>query len=55
MPGSVGEAEGIGQNAVLGLTGGRQAGTTIAGPKAYLTTAVTGLGINYLSSARLRR
>ena len=32
-----------------------QAGTTIADPKAYLATAVTRLGINYLSSARVRR
>jgi DNA-directed RNA polymerase specialized sigma24 family protein len=30
-------------------------GTTIADPKAYLTTAVTRLGINYLRSARVRR
>jgi DNA-directed RNA polymerase specialized sigma24 family protein/ketosteroid isomerase-like protein len=37
------------------MTRARQAGTTIADPKAYLTTAVTRLGINYLSSARVRR
>src|SRR6185312_13275771 len=33
----------------------RQAGTTIANLKAYLTTVVTRLGINYLRSARVRR
>ena len=43
------------QDAFLGLTRARQGGTTIADPKAYLTTAVTRLGINYLSSARVRR
>jgi len=37
------------------VTRARQAGTTIADPKAYLTTAVTRLGINYLRSARVRR
>jgi RNA polymerase sigma factor (sigma-70 family) len=51
----VGDAEDIVQDAFLGLTRARQAGTTIANPKAYLTTAVTRLGINYLSSARVRR
>jgi RNA polymerase sigma-70 factor (ECF subfamily) len=55
MTGSVGDAEDIVQDAYLGLTRARQAGTTIANPKAYLTTAVTRLGINYLSSARVRR
>jgi RNA polymerase sigma-70 factor (TIGR02957 family) len=55
MTGSVGDAEDIVQDAFLGLTRARQAGTTIADPKAYLTTAVTRLGINYLSSARVRR
>lgn len=55
MTGSVGDAEDIVQDAFLGLTRARQAGTTIAHPKAYLTTAVTRLGINYLSSARVRR
>ena len=55
MTGSVGDAEDIVQDAFLGLTGARQAGTTIADPKAYLTTAVTRRGINYLSSARVRR
>jgi RNA polymerase sigma factor (sigma-70 family) len=55
MTGSVGDAEDIVQDAFLGLTRTRQAGTTIANPKAYLTTAVTRLGINYLSSARVRR
>jgi RNA polymerase sigma-70 factor (TIGR02957 family) len=55
MTGSVGDAEDIVQDAFLGLTWARQAGTTIADPKAYLTTAVTRLGINYLSSARVRR
>ena len=29
------------QHAFLGLTGARRAGTTIADPKAYLTTTVT--------------
>jgi RNA polymerase sigma factor (sigma-70 family) len=51
----VGDAEDIVQDAFLGLTRVRQAGTTVADPKAYLATAVTRLGINYLSSARVRR
>ena len=51
MTGSVGDAEDIVQDAFLGLTRARQAGTTIADPKAYLATAVARLGINYLSSA----
>jgi RNA polymerase sigma-70 factor (ECF subfamily) len=55
MTGSVGDAEDIVQDAFLGLTRARQAGTTIADLKAYLTTAVTRLGINYLGSARVRR
>ena len=55
MTGSVGDAEDIVQDAFVGLTRARQAGTTIADPKAYLATAVTRLGINYLSSARVRR
>jgi RNA polymerase sigma-70 factor (ECF subfamily) len=55
MTGSVGDAEDIVQDAFLGLTRARQAGTGIVDPKAYLTTAVTRLGINYLSSARVRR
>jgi RNA polymerase sigma-70 factor (ECF subfamily) len=55
MTGSVGDAEDIVQDAFLGLTRARQAGTTIADPKAYLTTSVTRLGINYLKSARVRR
>jgi RNA polymerase sigma-70 factor (ECF subfamily) len=55
MTGSVGDAEDIVQDAFLGLTRARQAGTTIADPKAYMTTAVTRLGINYLRSARVRR
>jgi RNA polymerase sigma-70 factor (TIGR02957 family) len=55
MTGSVGDAEDIVQDAFLGLTRARRAGTTIADPKAYLTTAVTRLGINHLSSARVRR
>ena len=48
MTGSVGDAEDIVQDAFLGLTRARQAGTVIADLKAYLTTAVTRLGINYL-------
>jgi RNA polymerase sigma-70 factor (TIGR02957 family) len=55
MTGSVGDAEDIVQDAFVGLTRARQAGTAIADPKAYLTTAVTRLGINYLRSARVRR
>src|SRR5499427_4180350 len=55
MTGSVGDAEDIVQDAFVGLTRARQAGTTIADPKAYLAAAVTRLGINYLSSARVRR
>src|SRR5689334_7121366 len=55
MTGSVGDAEDIVQDAFLGLTRARRAGTVIADLKAYLTTAVTRLGISYLSSARVRR
>jgi len=55
MTGSVGDAEDIVQDAFLGMTKARQAGTAIADEKAYLTTAVTRLGINYLRSARVRR
>jgi RNA polymerase sigma factor (sigma-70 family) len=55
MTGSVGDAEDIVQDAFLGLTRARRAGTTVVDPKAYLTTAVTRLGINHLSSARVRR
>jgi RNA polymerase sigma-70 factor (ECF subfamily) len=55
MTGSVGDAEDIVQDAFLGLTRARQAGTTIIDLKAYLTTAVTRLGINHLRSARVRR
>ena len=55
MTGSVGDAEDIVQDAFLGMTRARKAGTAIADPKAYLTTAVTRLGINYLRSARVRR
>ncbi len=55
MTGSVGDAEDIVQDAFVGLARARQAGTVIADPKAYLTTAVTRLGINYLGSARVRR
>jgi RNA polymerase sigma-70 factor (ECF subfamily) len=55
MTGSVGDAEDIVQDAFLGLARARRAGTTIADPKAYLTTAVTRLGINHLGSARVRR
>ena len=55
MTGSVGDAEDIVQDAFLGLTRARRAGTAIADPKAYLATAVTRLGINYLRSARVRR
>jgi len=55
MTGSVGDAEDIVQDAFLGMTKARRAGTAIADQKAYLTTAVTRLGINYLRSARVRR
>jgi RNA polymerase sigma factor (sigma-70 family) len=55
MTGSVGDAEDIVQDAFVGMTRARQAGTVIADPKAYLTTSVTRLGINYLKSARVRR
>jgi len=55
MTGSVGDAADIVQDAYLGLTRAYQAGTVIADLRAYLTTAVTRLGINYLSSARVRR
>jgi RNA polymerase sigma-70 factor (TIGR02957 family) len=55
MTGSVGDAEDIVQDAFLGMTRAHQAGTVIDDPKAYLATAVTRLGINYLRSARVRR
>ncbi len=55
MTGSAGDAEDIVQDAFVGLTRARQAGTAITDLQAYLTTAVTRLGINYLSSARVRR
>jgi RNA polymerase sigma factor (sigma-70 family) len=55
MTGSVGDAEDIVQDAFAGLARARQAGTMITDPRAYLTTAVTRLGINYLRSARVRR
>ncbi|MFW6692428.1 RNA polymerase sigma factor SigJ [Streptomyces sp. MAR4 CNX-425] len=55
MTGSVGDSEDIVQDAFLGLTRALRVGTEIADPKAYLTTAVTRLGINYLTSARVRR
>src|SRR5882724_12687974 len=55
MTGSVGDAEDIVQDAFLGLTRARLAGTVVADQKAYLTTAVTRLGINHLTSARVRR
>ena len=55
MTGSVGDAEDIVQDAFLGLTRARRTGTVVTDLKAYLTTAVTRLGINYLRSARVRR
>jgi RNA polymerase sigma-70 factor (TIGR02957 family) len=55
MTGSVGDAEDIVQDAYLGLTRAGQSGTRVTDPKAYLTTAVTRLGINHLRSARVRR
>ncbi|MER5545176.1 RNA polymerase sigma factor SigJ [Streptomyces sp. NPDC001118] len=55
MTGSVGDAEDLVQDAFLNLTRARQAGTTVGNLKAYLTTSVTRLAINHLSSARVRR
>src|ERR1700753_2291870 len=55
MTGSVGDAEDIVQDAFLGLTKARPAGTEVGDQEAYLTTAVTRRGINYLRSARVRR
>ncbi|WP_235030149.1 RNA polymerase sigma factor SigJ [Nonomuraea solani] len=55
MTGSVGDAEDIVQDAFVGLTRARQAGTTITDPKAYMAKAVTRLGIDHLRSARVRR
>jgi hypothetical protein len=55
MTGSVGDAEDVVQDGFLGLPRARQAGTTITDPKAYLTTVVSRLGINYLRSVRVRR
>ncbi|GAA1652318.1 RNA polymerase sigma factor SigJ [Actinoplanes couchii] len=55
MTGSVGDAEDIVQDAMLGLVKARRSGTAVDNVKAYLTTAVTRLGINHLGSARVRR
>lgn len=55
MTGSVGDAEDLVQDAFLRFARAREAGTVIDDPKAYLTTVVTRLGINYLKSARVRR
>ncbi|MFJ7907402.1 RNA polymerase sigma factor SigJ [Kitasatospora sp. NPDC096204] len=55
MTGSVGDAEDLVQDAFLGLARAERAGTAIGAPRAYLTTAVTRLGINHLRSARVRR
>lgn len=55
MTGSVGDSEDLVQDALLGLTRARRAGTVVEDPKAYLARAVTRLGINYLRSARVRR
>ncbi|MFJ9776751.1 RNA polymerase sigma factor SigJ [Kitasatospora sp. NPDC101157] len=55
MTGSVGDAEDLVQDTFLNLTRAQQAGTTVTNLKAYLTTSVTRLGINHLSSARARR
>ena len=55
MTGSVGDAEDIVQDALVGMTRAASAGTVIDDPKAYLTTTVTRLSINYLNSARVRR
>ena len=55
MTGSVGDAEDIVQDALLGLTRARLAGTEVADARAYLAKAVTRLSINYLNSARVRR
>jgi RNA polymerase sigma-70 factor (ECF subfamily) len=53
MTGSVGDAEDIVQDAYLGLTRARQAGTAILDLKPYLTTTVTRLGINYPPGAEV--
>jgi RNA polymerase sigma-70 factor (TIGR02957 family) len=55
MTGSVGDAEDIVQDAMLGLVKARRSGTAVTNLKAYLTTSVTRLGINHLGSARVRR
>jgi RNA polymerase sigma-70 factor (TIGR02957 family) len=55
MTGSVGDSEDIVQDAYLGFARAERAGTDVAEPKAYLTTAVTRLAINHLRSARVRR
>jgi RNA polymerase sigma-70 factor (ECF subfamily) len=55
MTGSVGDAEDIVQDALVGLTRADRAGTVICDLKAYLATSVTRLGINHLASARVRR
>ncbi|MEU3567596.1 RNA polymerase sigma factor SigJ [Kitasatospora sp. NPDC036755] len=55
MTGSVGDAEDLVQDTFLALARAESAGTAVADPRAYLTTAVTRLGINHLASARVRR
>lgn len=55
MLGTVSEAEDVVQDAFLRFHRARTAGTEVDNPKAYLTTTVTRLALDVLSSARRRR
>jgi RNA polymerase sigma-70 factor (TIGR02957 family) len=55
MLGSVSEAEDVVQEGFLRLHRARQSGERIESPRAYLSTVVSRLSLDYLRSARVRR
>jgi RNA polymerase sigma-70 factor, ECF subfamily len=55
MTGSVSDAEDIGQEALLRLESARRDGETVESPRAWLSTVVTRLAIDFMRSARARR
>jgi RNA polymerase sigma factor (sigma-70 family) len=55
MLGSVSEAEDVVQEGLLRLHRAREGGERIASPRAYLSTVVSRLSIDYLRSAVVRR
>jgi RNA polymerase sigma-70 factor (TIGR02957 family) len=55
MLGSVSEAEDVVQEGFLRLHRAREAGQRIESPRAYLSTVVSRLSLDYLRSARVRR